>query len=147
MWFAATFFARTGRGISILYRPPKVSLLRKIVGEARQAPGIQACPTTIAGVKKMIRNLKQGHTFGALPDQVPSKGEGVWADFRQACLHDDASCACRASVKADRFFVWGVRSGDGWRIEAVKWMNRLQATPKGRRGDEPPDRGRHSSHA
>lgn len=74
VWFAATFFEKTGRGISILYRPPKVGILRKIVGEARQAPGIQACPTTIAGVKKMIRNMKQGHAFGALPDQVPSKG-------------------------------------------------------------------------
>ena len=42
VWFAATLFEKTGRGISILYRPPKVSLLRKIVGEARQAPGIQA---------------------------------------------------------------------------------------------------------
>ena len=122
VWFAATFFERTGRGISILYRPPKVSLLRKIVGEARQAPGIQACPTTMAGVNKMIRNMKQGHTFGALPDQVPSKGEGVWADFfGRPAYTMTLPVRVAHQFKADRFFVWGVRSGDGWRIEAVKW--------------------------
>ena len=58
VWLAATFFKETGRNISILFRPPKYSVLRKLVGDARQAPGIEVCPTTVVGVKKIIRNFR-----------------------------------------------------------------------------------------
>ena len=69
VWLAHRFFTETKRNITILYRPPKKEVLRRIVGEARQAPGIEAVPTNLAGVKRVIRNLRLGHTFGALPDQ------------------------------------------------------------------------------
>lgn len=126
VWLAATFYEQTGRKISILYRPPKMSVLRKIVGEARQAPGIEACPTTIAGVKRVIRNLRQGHTFGALPDQVPSKGEGVWADFFGRPAYT-MTLPVRVAKQFDavRIFAWGIRSGDGWRLEAERWETPL----------------------
>lgn len=69
-------YEKTGRRITILYRPPRKEILRAVVGEARQAPGIEAVPTNLAGVKHVIRSLRNGNTFGALPDQVPSNGEG-----------------------------------------------------------------------
>jgi putative acyltransferase len=122
VWLAATFYKETGRKISVLYRPPKVGILRKLVGEARQAPGIEACPTTIVGVKRVIRNLKQGHTFGALPDQAPSKGEGVWADFFGRPAYT-MTLPVRVAKQFDaiRIFAWGVRSGHGWHLEAERW--------------------------
>ena len=45
VWLAGTFFKETGRNITILYKPPKKTGLRRLVGEARQAPGIEAVPT------------------------------------------------------------------------------------------------------
>lgn len=122
VWLSATFYKETGRKISVLYRPPKVGILRKLVGEARQAPGIEACPTTIVGVKRVIRNLKQGHTFGALPDQVPSKGEGVWADFFGRPAYT-MTLPVRVAKQFDaiRIFAWGVRSGRGWHLEVERW--------------------------
>jgi KDO2-lipid IV(A) lauroyltransferase len=40
-----------------------------------------AVPTTLAGVRQMLRALKAGEAVGLLPDQVPPKGLGVWAPF------------------------------------------------------------------
>ena len=122
VWIAATFWKETGRNISVLYRPPKKDILRKIVGEARQAPGIEACPTTIVGVKKIIRNLRDGHTFGALPDQVPSKGEGVWADFFGKPAYT-MTLPVRVAKQFDavKIIGWGRRTGHGWELEAEVW--------------------------
>ncbi|EJX06412.1 lipid A biosynthesis lauroyl acyltransferase [gut metagenome] len=55
VWLAATYYEKTKRKIAVLYRPPRNPILLKIVGKARQAPGIDACPTTITGIKRVIR--------------------------------------------------------------------------------------------
>lgn len=126
VWFAHTYWEKTGRNISILYRPPHKEILRKIVGQARQAPGIEACPTTIVGVKQVIRNLRKGHTFGALPDQVPSSGEGVWADFfgRKAYT---MTLPIRVSQQFDaiRLVMWGYREGEHWIVDGIQWKRIL----------------------
>ena len=126
VWFASHYWEKTGRNISILFRPPQKKILRRLVGEARQAPGIVACPTTIAGVKQVIRNLKNGHTFGALPDQVPSKGEGVWAPFfgREAYT---MTLPARVAKQFDavRLFVWGERTREGWTLHGREWNDEL----------------------
>ena len=122
VWFAHTYWERTGRNISILYRPPHKEFLQKIVGQARQAPGIEACPTTIVGVKQVIRNLRKGHTFGALPDQVPSMGDGVWVDFfgRKAYT---MTLPVRVSYQFDaiRLVMWGYKEKDLWVIDGIQW--------------------------
>jgi Kdo2-lipid IVA lauroyltransferase/acyltransferase len=33
------------------------------------------------GSKKLLQALKRGEAIGILPDQIPRKGEGEWADF------------------------------------------------------------------
>ena len=126
VWFAHTFYRESGRNISILYRPPKFDVLRRLVGEARQAPGIVACPTTLAGVKEVIRNLRAGHTFGALPDQVPSHGEGVWAPFFGKPAYT-MTLPVRVARQFDaiRIFAWGVREPHGWHIHGKEWSEPL----------------------
>lgn len=126
VWLSRTFFKETGRNITVLFRPPKNALLRKIVGEARQTPGVEAVPTTISGVKKVIKNLRRGHTFGALPDQVPSGGEGVWADFFGRPAYT-MTLAVRVSdqFNARRIFAWGKRTEFGWQLDAVEWNDEL----------------------
>ena len=122
VWLAGTFFKETGRRITILYRPPRKEILRAVVGEARQAPGIEAVPTTLAGVKHVIRSLRGGHTFGALPDQVPSSGEGVWVDFfGRPAYTMTLPVRVAAQFDAVRIFAWGVRTKNGWRLDAECW--------------------------
>ena len=37
--------------------------------------------TDVGGVRLLYKALKRGEAIGLLPDQVPGKGEGEWADF------------------------------------------------------------------
>ncbi|WP_165649745.1 lipid A biosynthesis lauroyl acyltransferase, partial [Sutterella wadsworthensis] len=126
VWLAGTHYEKTGRRITILYRPPRKEILRAVVGEARQAPGIEAVPTNLAGVKHVIRSLRNGNTFGALPDQVPSNGEGVWADFfGRPAYTMTLPVRVAKQFNAVRIFAWGVREKNGWRIEAEEWSSKL----------------------
>ncbi|EHR69505.1 Lauroyl/myristoyl acyltransferase [Burkholderiales bacterium JOSHI_001] len=67
--------------ITVLYRPAKKAWLADIQATARQRPGMDVAPATLAGVRLMLRALKRGHSVGLLPDQVPPEGQGVWAPF------------------------------------------------------------------
>src|SRR5947209_4016330 len=42
---------------------------------------LAAAPTTLAGVKQLLKALKSGEAVALLPDQVPPQGQGVWAPF------------------------------------------------------------------
>lgn len=64
-----------------LYRPPKLAWLEPWMRAGRSRGHIALATTDYAGVKKLLAALKRGEAIGALPDQVPSQGDGVWADF------------------------------------------------------------------
>ena len=65
--------------ITVLYRPARQAWLAKVQETARNRPGMQAVPTTLAGVRQMIKALRRGEAVGLLPDQVPPEGLGVWS--------------------------------------------------------------------
>lgn len=67
--------------ITVLYRPARKAWLRPLLDSARGRPGLETAPTTLAGVKQMLKALKAGQAVGLLPDQVPPSGLGVWAPF------------------------------------------------------------------
>lgn len=74
-------YGRTQQPMTVLFRPPRKPWLREVVAQARGRPGLATAPTTMAGVKQMVKALKQGQSLGLLPDQVPPVGLGVWAPF------------------------------------------------------------------
>ncbi len=67
--------------ITILYRPARQPWLARLMETARTRPGIHAVPTTLQGVRQMIKALRRGEAVGLLPDQVPPAGLGVWSPF------------------------------------------------------------------
>lgn len=67
--------------LTVLYRPSRQLWLARLMEVARQRPGLTPVPTTLAGVRLMIKALRQGHAVGLLPDQVPPQGMGLWAPF------------------------------------------------------------------
>jgi KDO2-lipid IV(A) lauroyltransferase len=67
--------------LTILYRPPKLGWLEPAMAGGRQRGKIELATTDLKGVKTLLKALKRGGMTGILPDQVPGKGEGVWADF------------------------------------------------------------------
>lgn len=67
--------------MTVLYRPARQAWLRAMEEVARERPGLSSAPATLAGVRQLIRALRQGGTVALLPDQVPPQGQGVWAPF------------------------------------------------------------------
>lgn len=79
--YAEQMGTEPGRAITVLFRPPRQAWLREVVQTARQRPGLDTAPTTLAGVKQLVKALRSGAVVGLLPDQVPPLGQGVWAPF------------------------------------------------------------------
>ncbi len=67
--------------LTVLYRPARKAWMAKLIESSRNRPGLVAVPTTLAGVKHMIKALKAGRAVGLLPDQVPPEGLGLWSPF------------------------------------------------------------------
>lgn len=66
---------------TILYRPARQPWLAKLMRTARSRSGITAVPTTLNGVRQMLKSLRHGQAVGLLPDQVPPQGLGLWSPF------------------------------------------------------------------
>jgi KDO2-lipid IV(A) lauroyltransferase len=69
------------RPMLALYREPRKSFLRPLFTQARASGGLLLAPADLHGVRLMIKSLREHGVVGLLPDQVPSRGEGVWAPF------------------------------------------------------------------
>ncbi|MDD2924703.1 lysophospholipid acyltransferase family protein [Rhodoferax sp.] len=112
-------FGHLGKTMTVLYRPPRQAWLRALVERARQRPGVQTAPTTLAGVKQMIKALKKGEWVGLLPDQVPPQGMGVMAPFfgRDAYTMT-LSVRLVQQTGANVLLAWGERLswGRGYRV-------------------------------
>ena len=78
---AAQSYAATFGRMTVLYRPARKPWLRDLVDTARGRANLATAPTTLAGVKQMLKALRAGDAVGLLPDQVPPRGMGVWAPF------------------------------------------------------------------
>lgn len=64
-----------------LFRPARKAWLEPLVANARTRPYLDSAPTSLAGVRTLIRTLRHGGYTAILPDQVPPQGQGVWAPF------------------------------------------------------------------
>jgi len=67
--------------ITALYRPARQRWLARVMETARNRPGVQTAPTTLVGVRQMLKALRRGEGVGLLPDQVPPEGQGMWSPF------------------------------------------------------------------
>ncbi len=70
-----------GAPLTVLYRPPRKRWLAPLIEGRRARGNLMLAPADLSGVKRLFRALKRGEAIGMLPDQVPSRGEGVWAPF------------------------------------------------------------------
>jgi KDO2-lipid IV(A) lauroyltransferase len=67
--------------ITVLYRPPRLAWLEALMLTGRVRGQVTLAPTDMGGVRSLLSALKRDEAIGLLPDQVPSMGEGVWAEF------------------------------------------------------------------
>lgn len=105
--------------MTVLFRPARQAWLRALMATVRTRPGLHAAPTTMAGVKQMLKALRQGQSVGLLPDQVPPAGQGVWAPFfGRAAYTMTLSTRLAQQTGAVVLLAWGERLawGRGYRV-------------------------------
>ena len=74
-------FAAMHSPITVMYRPPRQRVLEPLLRAGRARGKIRIATADRKGVFALLRALRNGETVGILPDQVPSRGEGEWAEF------------------------------------------------------------------
>ena len=67
--------------MTALFTPPRKSALAPLVMGGRGKQNLKLAAPTFGGVRTLLRALRKGEAVGILPDQVPGRGEGEWADF------------------------------------------------------------------
>ncbi len=128
----AQAYARRYGEITVLYRPARKAWLRELVDNSRQRARLAAAPTTLAGVKQMLKALKAGQAVGLLPDQVPAHGVGAWAPFFGRDAYTMTLPARLARQTGARLLLaWGERLplGRGYRIHLRDVPALLSLTP------------------
>ncbi|MBA2962596.1 MULTISPECIES: lysophospholipid acyltransferase family protein [Ramlibacter] len=128
---AQGYAARYGR-ITVLYRPARKAWLRPLVDQARRRPNLETAPTTLAGVKQMLKALQAGQAVGLLPDQVPPQGLGVWAPFfGKPAYTMTLSARLARQTGAAVLLAWGerLRWGRGYRIHLRPWPGAVPEAP------------------
>ncbi|MGI9133376.1 MAG: lysophospholipid acyltransferase family protein [Rhodoferax sp.] len=106
----AARYGVVGHPMTVLFRPPRKAWLLPLVRSSRERAGLFTAPTTLAGVKQMLKALKAGQSVGLLPDQVPPEGQGLWAPFfgRDAYTMT-LSVRLLAQTGATPLLAWGER--------------------------------------
>lgn len=100
--------------LTAMYRPPRQAWLAKIMEHIRNRPGLKMVPTTMLGVRTMLRELRQGRAVGLLPDHVPRQGQGMWADFFGKPAYTMTLAAKLVhQTQAEMVVVWGERLSAG----------------------------------
>jgi len=123
-----------GQPVTVLYRPARKVLLRKLMDESRARPGLFTAPATLAGVRQMLRALRRGETVGLLPDQVPPDGMGVWVPFFGKSAYT-MTLAARLiqQTGAVPLLIWGERlpHGTGFTVRVSELGETLPASDPG----------------
>lgn len=121
---AQAYAARYGKThpMTALYRPARQVWLAALEAKARARPGLHTAPTTLAGVKQMLKALKRGDCVGLLPDQVPPLHQGTWAPFFGKTAYT-MTLATRLAQQtgATTLLAWGERLpwGQGYVVHVV----------------------------
>jgi Kdo2-lipid IVA lauroyltransferase/acyltransferase len=77
----AAHFAASYAPITVLYRPPRQRAIRSFAQLGRARGNIRLVETDTRGATALLSALRRGEWVGILPDQVPTRGEGEWAEF------------------------------------------------------------------
>ncbi len=106
---SASFSQKYGP-LTVLFRPARKEGLGRVMDASRARPGLETAPTTLAGVRQMIKALRAGRSVGLLPDQVPPQGMGQWTPFFGKPAYT-MTLAARLALQtgAQLILIWGER--------------------------------------
>lgn len=103
------------RPITVLYRPPKRRELQPLIEAGRGGRSrMQLAPADLSGVRVLVKALRKCEAVGMLPDQVPGRGEGVWAPFFGRPAYSMTLAARLSELpRTDVIFAWAERLPGG----------------------------------
>ncbi len=67
--------------VTALYDPPRLRQLEPLILKARSRTGATLLPIDSRGLRSFYETVAQGGVVALLPDQVPARRAGVYADF------------------------------------------------------------------
>lgn len=122
MMVAERWLKGSDRQFAILYRVPRKSYLRDIVGKGRVSENIVPASADLKGVRHILKIMKAGGIAGILPDQVPSHGEGVWAPlFGEKAYTMTFPLKLARQFKAQVIMARMQREAEGWCMYVKGW--------------------------
>lgn len=74
-------FIAAHQPFTAMYKPARKPFVDAVMRQGRERGQARLVPTDLSGVKALLGALKRGEAIGVLPDQVATKGDGVWAPF------------------------------------------------------------------
>ncbi len=80
-WEALNLYLSRTVPVAILYRPPRQRWVEALINGCRGRFGAEPVRAEAAGVRTLLKRLKDGGVVGILPDQQPKVGEGEFAPF------------------------------------------------------------------
>ena len=119
--FANAGLADKAKPMTVLFRPSRQAGLQALVRSAREGDGLHAAPTNMAGVKQLMRALKNKQAVGLLPDQVPPNGMGIWSTFLGQPAYT-MTLGAKLAQQADHvLLMWGERLsfGRGFKVHVI----------------------------
>lgn len=80
-WELAGLYLASRMPIVELYRPPRQAWADRLMRIGRERGQARLATPDMKGVRALLTALRRGEAVGILPDQVASRGDGVWAPF------------------------------------------------------------------
>jgi Kdo2-lipid IVA lauroyltransferase/acyltransferase len=77
----ASIFIGSEMPMTAMFRPPRVTWAEPMMRAGRDRLQIKSVPAEMSGIRAMLKALRMGEPIGLLPDQVPTSGDGAFADF------------------------------------------------------------------
>ena len=80
-WEVAGLYVSRHYPITSMYRPQRHPDMNAMIKQGRERFGAQLVPSNNKGMRDLLRTLHEGKLIGALPDQNPGAGTGVFVPF------------------------------------------------------------------
>ena len=80
-WEVTNLYTSRHYAITSMYRPQRHPGMDTMFKQGRERFGAQLVPSNNKGMRDLLRSLQQGKLIGALPDQNPGAGTGVFVPF------------------------------------------------------------------
>lgn len=130
IWLSQAVLKGGSRSMAIMFKMPGKAYMRSVVAHGRDIENIVPVTADLKGIRHMMRRLKTGDWAGILPDQVPTGGQGVWADFFGTKAYTmTLPLRIARQMGAKVIMVAVIRTKGGWEIRALPWEGELPEDP------------------